>query len=443
MMQDMVPHKNTTGVHDVPVRKVAPKKEVMREGEKFFQKKESLKPEKPKAVRWSFGAEAPRRFQPSLKLAVFLTIVILSAIILGGLKVFGKVNIEIIPRQEFFEVDTIVKAAHSAESLIALETLRFESKLEKSAGVTGTQQVNKSASGRIVIYNAFSSQPQVLVRRTRFETPDGKIYRVRENVTVPGADVSSGQLKPSSIEADVIADAGGEGYNIGLTDFTIPGFKGTARYDKFYARSKTAMSGGFSGVSAVVTKSDKDSLEENLKRELNDALLAQVRGELPSGFIIPENGTIFTIENVKYSHEIGDPAESISITIEASISAFALSLEDIEKSIINKYILDKNSDSAASGIKLENIVSLSYMAKKLSFVEKTLDLKISGQAQATWLFDEQKLKNDLISSPRKSRLEVFNNYSEIARAQITFSPSWWRIFPKNQQKINVYIKISQ
>ena len=70
LMQDMVPRKKATGVGVVPVRKIAPKIEVASEGEKFFQKKAPLKPEKPKTIRWSFRTEAAdgRRFRPSLKL---------------------------------------------------------------------------------------------------------------------------------------------------------------------------------------------------------------------------------------------------------------------------------------------------------------------------------------------------------------------------------------
>ena len=446
MMQDMVPRKKAAGTRNVPVRKVAPEKESASESEKFFQKKVSAKPaEKPKVVRWSFNAQTgdSRRFRISLKMMAILSVSVFALLAFGGLKMFGRVNIEIVPKQEFFEVDALFKAAHSGEPAVSLETLRFEEEAEKSAGTTGKEQVNRQATGRIVIYNAFSAQPQILVRRTRFETPEGKIFRIKENVTVPGADISGGKVKPSSIEADVVADAGGESYNIGLADFTIPGFKGTARYDKFYARSKTPMSGGFSGESSVVTKDDIALLEENLKRELNDTLLAQVHGELPSGFIVPESGTIFKIESVKHSHEVGDPAESVSITIKASLAAFALKLEDIEKSVVKKYIIDKNSSDEPFGIKIENIAALSYTAKNLNFADETLSLNIGGRAHAVWLFDGEKLKNDLISSPRRSRLEVFNNYPEIAQAQIIFSPSWWQIFSKNQEKINISVKISK
>ena len=98
-----------------------------------------------------------------------------------------------------------------------------------------------------MIYNKYSAEAQIFVKDTRFETPEGKIYRIDRAVTVPGMKNSGGQTVAGSVEATVYADKSGSEYNIGFSDFTIPGLKGGLKYEKFYARSKTPMTGGMKG----------------------------------------------------------------------------------------------------------------------------------------------------------------------------------------------------
>jgi hypothetical protein len=95
----------------------------------------------------------------------------------------------------------------------------------KTLSVSETKVVESKASGKIVIYNNFDSEPQRLIKNTRFESAAGKIYRVNQSVVVPGKNGTT----PGSIEVTVYADEVGSSYNAAPTDFTIPGFKGTER----------------------------------------------------------------------------------------------------------------------------------------------------------------------------------------------------------------------
>lgn len=438
MMEDMVPRKKKAQETKVPVKKVAPmvqKNAVKDSGEEFFRKSSEIQSKKPDIKRWYVedGSRATSFWHSKWKYIAVFSVLAAASVFIGAMTLFGKAIVQVTPRTKSFTIDTKFNVSRQDNSGIGLETLRFVSELEKTSPVSGSDKVERNASGRIIIYNAFSKDPQILVRRTRFETPDGKIYRLNANTAVPGSTLEDGKIKPGSIEVDVTADASGENYNTGLTDFTIPGFRGTPRYDKFYARSKTPMSGGFSGISAVVAKSDLDSLENEIKRELNEKFLAQVHQELPVGFVIPEGGTILNVENVSRSHESGDPTSMLSMTIKANFIVFAVKLEYIEQKIVDKYLENKEADN----IKIHNLETISFVSKNPDFTNQKLTLVVTGEARAVWQFDETKLKNELIIAPRKSRLEVFNKYPEIARAQIVFWPSWWRFFPKKPQNIDI------
>ena len=102
---------------------------------------------------------------------------------------------------------------------------------------------------------------------TRFVTPDGKLFRLVSSVTVPGAQVTNGQIVPSSIDAPVAADQPGDAYNVGpVNKLTIPGFQGSPKYNAFYGQLASGTSGGFVGTKAVPTAADITSGKDKSER---------------------------------------------------------------------------------------------------------------------------------------------------------------------------------
>ncbi len=104
-----------------------------------------------------------------------------------------------------------------------------------------TVNIPSKYGGNIDIYNAYSTAAQKLVAQTRFETKDGKVFRIQNPIIIPGAKMSGSNLTPSFIKVEVISDAVGEEYQIGPSFFTIPGFNGTAKFAGFYAKSTEMM----------------------------------------------------------------------------------------------------------------------------------------------------------------------------------------------------------
>src|SRR5690606_6762937 len=87
--------------------------------------------------------------------------------------------------------------------------------------------VERNAQGKITIYNT-DSRDQALVVRTRFESEEGNIYRITDQVLVPAARGD----RPGSFVATVVSDEAGEGQNLTSGRFTIPGLEGTELYTK-------------------------------------------------------------------------------------------------------------------------------------------------------------------------------------------------------------------
>ncbi len=143
----------------------------------------------------------------------------------------------------------------------------------------GTVKVDRKATGRIVIYNTYNSVDQKLIAGTRVETSDGKIFRLKNPVTVPGQKTSSaGKKIAGSAEVDIVADVSGDNYNVGFKDFKISAYKGTDKDGKIYGRSKTSIDGGYVGevpnISQTNIASSSAILKSVLAQKLEENIIA-------------------------------------------------------------------------------------------------------------------------------------------------------------------------
>jgi hypothetical protein len=195
---------------------------------------------------------------------------ILSLLGVGLFLFLPKAEIHAVPHKALhdsdLQFDGRVSGDMSGDNGISVRLVEKEETVSFGAAATGKSGAsNQKARGTAVIYNEFSSEPQSLVATTRLETPDGKLFRLVEGVTVPGMTDVSGKKEPGAIEADVIADQVGAEYNIEPTTFTIPGFKGGPKYAKFSAKSMKSMSGGGGGSDICHHEIDMDKAESDAK----------------------------------------------------------------------------------------------------------------------------------------------------------------------------------
>ena len=318
LIQDIIPAKKQPQLAE----KIS-KKPVKEEVKPAKAEKEEKKPkdEKPKRKlrltlpNWKLKLPRFGFRPPSLKRKIILGVVGLCVAVIGGifaLNRFSSITVEITPRQEFVDVDSAFSASvEPQKNNLPLEVMTVSRKENGSFKSTGSKQISRKANGQIMIYNTYSSDPQLLVKNTRLETPDGKIYRTDKTITVPGTSVSEGKIIAGEIEATVFADQPGEQYNIGLVDFTVPGFKDAMKREKIYGRSKTEMKSGFVGVVAVITENDINQLQSQLKEKVKDYLLKVGVNPKPDEFLLYDNARQIVFEEIKNGPKPGDEADTL------------------------------------------------------------------------------------------------------------------------------------
>lgn len=160
-----------------------------------------------------------------------------------------KTTVTIIPHTQTvtFDETSLIAAYPSAASSSGMLTYSVQNQDFEDSEVlpaTGAKQVDHQASGSITVVNEFSPDPVKLIKNTRFQSPDGNIYKSPFDVVVPG--MKNGV--PGTVQVSVMSEKPGSQYNIGPTArFVLPGLENNKdMYSKVYARSTVAMTGGSS-----------------------------------------------------------------------------------------------------------------------------------------------------------------------------------------------------
>jgi len=352
------------------------------------------------------------------------------------LQFFSGTIVEIVPLQKNVTIDgNFIAQKGVKETDLSFKLVVLDSSLSGEVTATGEKNVEKKASGNIIIFNKYSSKPQKLIKRTRFETPNGKIYRIDKYVMVPGTTIKNGKVTPGSVEVTVYADIPGEEYNTGLTDFTIPGFKGDPRFNKFYARSKTPIENGFSGVVKIASDEDVLKVEEELQNSLKETLLMQARSQVPEDFVLYDDAVFFSFKNT--SNQLETNKDVIDITEDGTLYGVLFN-----KSELSKYITASTVATYDGGdVSVQDLEALDFnVSNREEFNPKEdteLRFTLTGPATIIWDINENLLVRDLVGIQKEDFLKVIEKYSNIQRAEATIRPFWKKVFPDNIEDITI------
>ncbi len=186
-----------------------------------------------------------------------------------------RLSVAVVSKKESvrFDFQAIADSKTSAldvdKSKIPGQIITIEKEVSGEFTASAKQDKATKAEGKVTLYNEFSSSAQPLVKNTRLRSPDGKIFRLKDAVTVQGATVQGGRVTAAgAMDAFVIADEAGSAYNISASSFVIPGFEGSPKFSAFSAKSSSGMMGGGAGEGYVVTADDIESAKASLHNKL-------------------------------------------------------------------------------------------------------------------------------------------------------------------------------
>ncbi len=406
--------------------------------EEFEEKEEKrFKDEEEKKRKKRFKL---KKFATTTYVLVGMFLVLLGAAFYSAVEFLPKAEIKVITKKtEWGYVDSVIADKNIAkidigQKQIPAEIFSVKKNFNFSFPATGKKLVEQKASGKITIYNAYSSDPQILVANTRFLAPDGKIFRLEQKIVVPGAKVVEGKIIPSSIEAKIVADQPGPRYNIGpVSRFSIPGFQGSAKYQGFYGSSQEPMSGGFVGEKAFPTDEDVKKARERAIKDLKDYIDSFLSLQIPHEFKIIDGSKQFNVLKEKINKE-ADEKGNFTVFLEGESLNIAFKESDLKDLLEN---IAKESLGADFKIKT---YKLEYGAGRADFRQGKISFALNFQGVFEEPFDIESFRQKALNKSEQELKTLVSSLHNIQKVSVSPSPFWVKRVPDDLKRVKVEIE---
>lgn len=363
---------------------------------------------------------------------------VVAIIVVGALALFAfrKTTITVIPRSHQIVFDdtavfTAYPAATAATGTIVYTVRTIDA--EDSALVTaqGTQHAERKASGTITVVNEYSAAPVKLVKQTRFQTPDGFVFRTPADIMIPGKKGSTA----GTVQVTVIADQAGQNYNVGpVSRFTLPGLKGGAMYSSVYARSAAAMSGGFIGDEPATQPGAVQQATADMRTRLEQKVRADIQA-LPSDLTAFPDLAVITYEDLAPTSENNGVRLHEKIHAQVPVFPNALFASAVAQTI--------STDVQNAQVSL--VPGPGYAGKRAGDVSQplgdtALSFTLAGQAQLVWVVNTEQLAKDLAGHDQGAFQTIVSSNPAIREARARIEPFWTSSFPKDAAAIRIVIE---
>ncbi len=395
---------------------------------------EEKKAEKPEVL--DKREVAPRRFIKSVITTGIITVIfVLVMTALPRAKI--SLNME---KKNLDSVGVMVTSAAIKENSFSRDEIRIRGvtfvekrNITKAYPASGKKYVERKTTGEIVIYNNFSAASQTLVATTRFVAPDGKIYRLNNSITVPGAQSSGGKITPSSIRAAVTAEAAGEEYNLSPgVKLRIPGFEGTAKYEGFYAETKDPLTGGFIGETSLSSEEDVSNAKADTQKALEEAIKTQLLFNLPPEVKVLNNAYEFKVTDTKINDVADEPGKfTVTVYGEAKLIGFREPelVEVLGRGLIGKDAADFKPES----------YELEYGNPALN-ADGSLAVPLKFNSIWTRVFDADNFKKEAAGRNKTDLQKLVFSIPGIQSGEARLWPFWVTRVPKDVNRIIVDVK---
>lgn len=355
---------------------------------------------------------------------------------------FARVTIVVHPQVESVSLDNVAMAfdvsvsrTMSKQKVVPAELLELSRRAEGEFDSSGKELIAEKARGKVLIYNRFSSAPQTLVGSTRFVTDSGVLFRLAKTIAVPGAKIEEGKIIPESVEAELVADKAGEAFNTTEEKtLNVPGFKGTAKYEGFYAVARSGFSGGFSGEARVVSKDDLKGAEEKITKQVFDELKQEVPRKIPAGFILIDDLRQIQIVKVVSPKE-RSRSDRFSVEAEAKARVLVFRQEDVE-TLLRDFVVGERQDIEL----IKNSLDIRYRVNSVDYIKGRAEVLIGGNAKTKTKIPESEIAQAVKGLKEGSVVEALKSRKELRSFSVSFFPPWLFSAPADTGKIRVVIE---
>jgi len=388
----------------------------------------------------------PRKSRKVFFKSLIFSLLGLIVVVVLGFLFFSGIEIEIWPKTESLEFNCQVSLKNDlggelgdwVESrTIPGQSFDVKKTKEKEFSSTGKKVKEAEAAGTIRVYNAHSTYSQSLLSSTRFVSSDGKLFKSLKKEVISGGKYEGGKFVSGYTDIEVKAAEPGEGYNIGPSTFSIPGFAGTAKYTTFYGKSFTDMTGGFKGEVAQVTQGDLDRAREDLVNKLKEENFQFLKDTLPEDYTLLFDTLSHEVLNTNSSKEAENEGESFNYQVELKSQGLSFNKKEM-RSFVKEVIRSRISEKMEIQ---EESLNTDFSVESLDLEKGEVVLELDIRAKIFFKIDLEKVKKS-ISGQTLNEVKLFlGNLPGIEKIEVKSWLFWRRRFPDDIKEIELKLII--
>lgn len=365
-----------------------------------------------------------------------LTVIVIGAVVwMSTVKAAVRVHV----RRDVTKLDSAVEIAKSPEQGQLQGRVvegTFGNIQEFNVEQPSLSTVDTITTGRVKITNNYS-KAQTLVKTTRLQAPDGKLFRINTTVNIPSSQ---------TVEAEAYSDQAGQEYAIGSgVKFTIPGL--WIDLQKWiYAESITPFQGGQRAIK-IVSASDISAAQENLEA----AVLEQSKKTLiAEAGVVPDSLTdsctvdcwegIYFITPIEKKSNVTVGQEADAFLAQVKIKVTAVFYPKREMELLVRTRLKERLPEGRDLVDFEASRVIYRLEQSDPSSEKA---RIGFIAEAASRLTAQ---SPALSAEKLAGLSISEAQDELAKvegveyAEIKLKPSWARKLPTQKKGIEIIIE---
>lgn len=388
-------------------------------------------------------------FIPRLGLKLFFAFLGVSFLVAGLIffVLLPKAEITIQPEKEQYisTIDVVVESERDdfdqANNTLPGELIFFEDITEaKTFETTTDKNVSTKARGQVTVFNSFSSDPQPLVANTRFQSADGRVYRLVQDASISGATIEGGQAVPGTTTVTVEADEPGSDFNIDAGGLTIPGLT-PAKQQDIFGEIQSPISGGEEKTVRVLGEEDIDRAIEELSAPLYDQLSEKVRSKVSEDAFFFEEALKKEVIERTLSAEVNSEVEEFEISAKVRLSTIVFDralLEQIVENDVqgavsdNKRLIDSSINSGVSA-ELQNF----------DFESKRMGLLIKIEKTLYYVLDENLIRQEVQGKTQEEIETYLSESANIESFSVLLWPFWVNKAPGIDKKVEIMLDITE
>ncbi len=330
-------------------------------------------------------------------------------------------------------------ASSSAKSLdvngrvVPTTTVQIEKTDTQKVSATGQKDNGTKASGKVTLKLTDCSQSQVTVPSGTVVSASNANFITQEAATlnrvIVGPNCANDSYPAiSSATVNVVAQNGGDKYNLSARTYTVTGFSNVSG-------SGTAMTGGTTQLVKILSQQDFDNAKQQLLDRTKGAALTDLQKKLTDSNQFPLNDSITaTNQSITAAPDINQETEESTVTAKITYTLVGVAKNDLNQLISSnvKGQIDPSTQQIQDN-------GLGNATVKLQDKKSNGDIPVNLQTQvvAGPQLDTEGIKKEIAGKKRGQALAIIQKRPGVKDVTIQYSPFWVLSTPKKTAKITV------